>query len=531
MILNLKDISYILPNRETLFSAVSLSIDKSEKASLIGDNGTGKSTLLRIVAGEVVAAGGEISCLSKPYYVPQHSGQYDRLTVAGALGIENKISALAAITAGSTDEHHYATLDDDWDVEQRAVAALAEWGMGGFGLDCPMSRLSGGEKTRVFLAGTGLHKPELILMDEPSNHLDAGAREKLYAFIRESRATLLVVSHDRTLLNLLDRTYVLSSTGVASYGGNYDFYREMRDIESEAAHSEVHEGEKALRKARQTAREAAERKARRDSRGGAKMKKEGVPRIMLKTITDGAAASDKRLRDTHATKLNTISESLRESRGRLPQERDLRIKLGDSGLHSGKMLVESEGIGFAYGSGPALWNPPLSLRIASGGRIAIRGGNGSGKTTLVKLITGKLEPTAGIMRRAEFSSLYIDQEYSVIDPEATVAGFAAAHNRRNLPESAVKTELHRFLFPATTWDKPCYALSGGEKMRLIFCALVIGDSAPDMFILDEPTNNLDIASLEIVSSALRGYGGTLLVISHDARFLQDVGISSYIDLG
>lgn len=531
MILSIKDIAYIHPNRDTLFQGVSLSLAKSEKISLIGANGTGKSTLLRIVAGQLAPSSGEVWHASEPYYLPQHFGQYDHLTIAGALGIEAKIAALAAISAGSVDERHYTALGDDWTIEEQAAEALKAWGLEGFGLDRAMSELSGGEKTRVFLAGAALHRPEIILMDEPSNHLDAKVRERLYSFISESDAAMIVVSHDRRLLNLLDRTYELTAQGITSYGGNYEFYKQQREAERKALADELHEGQKSLRKAQQVAREAAERKNRSDSRGGGKTKKEGVPRIMLKTIKDRASATDKRLKEVHQAKIEGLEASVRESREKIGPERSLQIKLHGSGLHSGKLLVEAEEMNFGYSPERMLWPEPLSLRITSGERIAVQGANGSGKSTLVRIVTGDLEPACGTIRRSDFSSLYIDQEYFLIDNRLTVAEFVERHNRRNLPGSFVRTELHRFLFPAGSWDKPCGVLSGGEKMRLVLCAMMVGDSAPDMFILDEPTNNLDIRSLDILTDALRGYEGTLLAISHDRYFLDEIGVTSYIELG
>ena len=517
------------PDRELLFRGVDLFVGAGEKISIIGGNGTGKSTLLGIMSGALKPAGGELSYEGTVYCVPQHFGQYDGLTVAGALGVEPRIAALRSILAGDVSEANYAALDDDWQVEEHAESALARWGMGDAGLMRRMSEFSGGEKTRIFLAGIELYQPSSVLMDEPTNHLDTAARRLLYETIRLSKASIVVVSHDRALLNLIGTTYELTPTGLVRYGGNYEFYKQQREQELHALQSRIEEKGKALRLARRTATEAMERKNRENARGARKQKGEGVPRIMMDTIRGKAEATTARLKDVHSEKIGGIADELHRKRQQLPPARQLKVDLDDSALHRGKLLIEARDMNFGYGGEP-LWEPPLTFRIESGDRIVVRGDNGSGKTTLMRIILGLLEPLSGIVRRTEFTHLYLDQDYSLIDDEFTVFGQVSQFNGRCLPEHEIKTLLHRFLFPAGTWDKRCSALSGGEKMRLVFCCLLASNGTPDLFVLDEPTNNLDIQSLETVTAALREYRGTVLVISHDDYFIGEIGAGLQIVL-
>lgn len=530
MLLDIHAVCYEHPDREPLFNNVSLSVDRGQKVSLVGDNGSGKSTLLKIAAGVLKPSSGSVSRTAEPFYVPQHFGQYDGFTVARMLGVEAVLDALDAISRGDASESNFAAVGDNWQVEEDALRALSEWDMDHLSLRHPLASLSGGEKTRVLLAGISLHRPELILFDEPTNHLDIHARRRLYDMVERGDRAMVVVSHDRTLLGLMERTCELSAGGIVCYGGDYEFFRESRDREAGARLDEVAEMEKALRKARKTAREAAERKARSDGKGAAKAKKEGVPRIMLKTIADGAAASERRVKGEHDAKIRSLTDEVREARSKLAPERELKIKLAGA-APAGKVLVEVAGLNYAYPDGSELWPRPLDFRICGGDRLALAGGNGSGKTTLLKLILGELTPTSGTLRTAEgIRILYIDQEYSAVDDHLTVFEQAQRFNARNLPEHMVKTELHRFLLPADMWDKPCATLSGGEKMKLLFCCMLLGDSSPDLFILDEPANNLDIGSLEIVSRALRSYEGALIVVSHDEYFLREAGIPEAIIL-
>src|SRR5690606_2501160 len=210
-------------------------------------------------------------------------------------------------------------LNDEWDIEERASYALQEWGMGDFALSYPLSSLSGGQKVKVFLAGISLHQPDLILMDEPSNHLDLSSRNKLYDLIEDSNASMLIVSHDRTLLNLLDMTAELSPKGIQRFGGNYVEFAEQKDVEKNALDQQLQNKEKELRKARDKEREAAERQKKLNVRGKKKQEKAGVARIMMNTLRNKAEGSSAKLKSVHQEKIGGIRQELH----------DLRINLSE----------------------------------------------------------------------------------------------------------------------------------------------------------------------------------------------------------
>ena len=260
MPISIQQISYIHPDKEVLFSDLNFAISKGQKLGLVGNNGCGKSTLLQIIAGQLSPSSGVIVRPDDLYYIPQHFGQYDSLTIAQALQIERKQQALHAILAGDVSNENFTILNDDWNIEERSIAALDLWGLGQFTLSYPMNLLSGGEKTRVFLAGMDIHHPSVILMDEPTNHLDSSGRQRLYDWVEKWRSTLLVVSHDRTLLNLLPEICELEKHQISYYGGNYEFYKEQKTLMQEALQQRIEEKEKALRTARKVARETAERR-------------------------------------------------------------------------------------------------------------------------------------------------------------------------------------------------------------------------------------------------------------------------------
>ena len=531
MCISVQQLCYIHADKEPLFRDISLTVNKGEQVSLVGNNGSGKSTLLRIMEGSLKPSSGEVVCSSKPYYVPQHFGQYDELTVVQALQVEAKIKALHAIIAGDASVENFTILDDDWNIEERSLAALSFWGLEHIRLDQTMNTLSGGEKTKVYLSGIQIHSPEIILMDEPTNHLDTGSRDKLYDFIRSSRATILIVSHDRTLLNLLPYTCELDRSKITLYGGNYDFYKEQKEIALAALQNQLSEKEKELRQAKKIAREALERKNKSSVRGEKAAIKKGIPRIMMGAMKQHAEQSAVKLKDVHDEKMSSLSSSITDIQTALPDMRQMKTDFNSPNLHTGKILVTAKEINFGYHPDqPQLWRAPLSFQLKSGDRLRIEGGNGSGKTTLLKIITGQLQPLKGTLIQANFTYVYLNQEYSIINDRNSILEQAYAFNGRNLPEHEIKIILNRYLFPASEWDKSCRKLSGGEKMRLAFCCLMISNNMPDMFILDEPTNNLDIQSIEIITATIKNYAGTVIAISHDNYFIQEIGVEQSIFL-
>jgi ATPase subunit of ABC transporter with duplicated ATPase domains len=527
--LTLQGVSYTHPNKDTLFTDIHLSVPTGEKVAIVGNNGAGKSTLLKIIAGIFPPASGTIKADGQVYYVPQHYGQYGGLTVAEALHIDKKLKALTAILAGHTAEENFQWLDDDWTIEERCQEALSYWEMEGLDLNQLMDTLSGGQKTRVFLAGIQIHQPAVVLLDEPSNHLDVQSRKRLYDYIANARETLVVVSHDVTLLNLLDTTHELSKKGISSYGGNYDFYAAQKTIEQEALSQDIRNKEKALRKAKETERETMERQQKLDARGRKKQEKAGLPTISLKTFQNSAEKSTAKIKGAHAEKIDNISEELQSLRKELPDADKMKVLFDNSTLHQGKILATAKDANFRYGD-KVVWKTALNFQILSGERIAIKGPNGSGKTTLIKLLLGNIQPVTGSLTRADFNSIYIDQDYSLVNNELTVYQQLEQFNHGALQEHEIKMRLSRFLFDKDDWDKPNRYLSGGEKMRLMLCSLTVSNQPLDVIILDEPTNNLDIQNLHILVHALKDYKGTLLVISHDEYFLQQIGVTRSIDL-
>ena len=527
--LTLQNISYTHQNKDLLFSDINLTVNNHEKTALIGNNGVGKSTLLKIIAGELQPTYGQIIVETEPYYVTQIFGQFNHLNIAQALLIEDKLNALKEILNGNTSEENFNLLNDDWTIEDRCKEALNYWQLDDLDLSQKMETLSGGQKTKVFLAGISIHQSELVLLDEPSNHLDVSGRRLLYDFIQATKGALIVVSHDRKLLNLLDTVCELRKQGIKVYGGNYDFYKEQKQIENNALNQDIQSKEKALRKAKEKERETIERQQKLDTRAQKGLGKAGLPKIVSNTLRNNAERSTAKIASVHSEKIGSISQDLQELRSALPDIDKMKFGFGNSALHKGKILFTAKDINFAYNTQP-LWKDNLNFQITSGERIALKGQNGSGKTTLIKLILGDIEPQTGTIYRADNKAVYIDQDYSLLDNKLKVYEQAQQFNGSSLQEHEIKIRLNRFLFTKDNWDKSCSALSGGERMCLLLCCLTINSKSPDIIIFDEPTNNLDIQNIEILTAAINEYQGTLIVVSHDETFLGQINIERTIEL-
>ncbi|RXK86224.1 ABC-F family ATP-binding cassette domain-containing protein [Filimonas effusa] len=515
----LDDIMYCHDDRTLLFRHLSCSITAGRHVNLIGNNGAGKSVLMQIITGRLQPAAGTVLVSDKPYYLPQQHQGHSRETVAEALNVHNVLNALKAILEGTEDQSCYDILADQWDIEERVSQQLLNWQLPQVGPHTPMQQLSGGEQTRVLLAGIALHQPSIVLLDEPTNHLDKQGRELLYRFMQAYKGTLLVISHDRQLLQLNDSTLALENGKLEWYGGNYTFYKEQREAQLNALEHDIQHQEKELKAARKQAQLAYERRER---QAGRDKDKTGLPKIVANSLRNAAEGSTAKLQLVHTAKMDGINEKLQQQRTLLYRQQLLQLRFPGTHLHKGKILVKASELNYSYANGTPLWQQPLNFQIDSGDRFVIEGSNGSGKTTLLQLMMGKLQPASGELFNAAAEIIYLDQHYSFLDENATVFNQLQQFNSQLMPEHELKSLLHKCQLGKDTWDKKCGQLSGGGKMKVSLCCLLASNKSPDMIILDEPANNLDIASMEVLTAALKTYEGTIILVSHDATLVEEM---------
>jgi ATPase subunit of ABC transporter with duplicated ATPase domains len=522
--LTLDGLSARTPDGRPLFDNLTLAFG-AERTGLVGRNGVGKTTLIRLMLGELAPAAGAVVVRGKVGVLRQALAPPPQASVAEALGMAPALERLARIERGQGSEDDFA--EADWTLPVRLDAAFAEVGLAGLDPDRPAASLSGGQATRAALAALLAGEPDLLLLDEPTNNLDAEARELIADVLGRWKGGAVVVSHDRTLLRRMDRIVELTSLGAKVYGGGYDLYVERKAQESAAAERELDQAERALARVEREAQAAREKKARRDSAGRKFAARGSEPKILLGRQAERAemsGAREGRLADR--LKADAAAE-LEAAEAKVERLRSLAFDLPPSGLPAGRTVLEFDAAAFGYpGARPILEH--LSLRIVGPERLAVVGANGTGKTTLIKLAAGALEPTGGRIVRAAPAAV-LDQHTAMLRADETLV---EAFLRLN--PDATRNDAHaalaRFLFRNAAAEQKVGLLSGGERLRAAMACVLMSRTPPQLLILDEPTNHLDLDSIAAVEAALRGYDGAMLVVSHDPDFLAAIGVEREIVL-
>ncbi|HEY3885056.1 MAG TPA: ATP-binding cassette domain-containing protein [Vicinamibacterales bacterium] len=461
-----------------LFADASLQIDTGERIALIGRNGTGKSTLLKVIAGEIAPDAGTI------WRAP--ALRIARLSQEAAVHTGDR-TARDEIAAGAHLLSHHDP-DEDWRLDQQISTVISRLGIPA---DRRLAELSGGWRRRVFLARALVSQPELLLLDEPTNHLDIDAIRWVQDFVRDFKGSVLFVTHDRAFLSALATRIVELDRGrLTSWPGSYSTY-----LETKAA--------------------ALETEIRATERLDKKLEKEEA--WLRQGVKARRTRNEGRVRDL--MKLRVERASMRGHTG------DVRMSI-DASITTGKVVFEAEDVSKAFGDAAVI--SEYSQRILRGDRVGLIGPNGSGKTTLLRLLVGELEPGEGTIRRGtNLQIAYFDQQREQLDPDSTVADSVNGGNTTvtvNGSPKHVIGYLADFLFPRERALSPVKSLSGGERNRLLLARLFARPA--NVLILDEPTNDLDIETLELLEELVGEFPGTVLLVSHDRVFLDRVVTST-----
>ncbi|TAI61408.1 ABC-F family ATP-binding cassette domain-containing protein [Bradyrhizobium sp. Leo170] len=518
----LDSISVHAPEGRPLFDELTLAIGR-ERTAIVGRNGCGKSTLLRLIAGEVEPAAGSVHRAGSIGMLAQIAD--GRATLAQALGVDGELARLHRLERGD------GTLEDasaaDWTLAARLQTTLVEVGLPALSLDRAVASLSGGERTRVALARLLIQAPDVLLLDEPTNNLDADGREALAQLLGRWQGGIVVASHDRTLLEHVNRIVELTPVGVTIFGGAWPDFAEQRDAARSRAETELERAADALRSAERATQKARERKSRRDKAGRAWRAKGIEDKMFMDREKERAEASAAREGHLAERLIGERADAFEEARARVEIVTPLSIDLPKTTLPSNRELLTFNDVAMAFAARHLFG--PLSFELRGPERVAIGGANGTGKSTLLRLITGAAQPTAGTIHRRTDRIAMLDQHVGLLDP-----GTSILDNLRRLNPELSANEAHaalaRFAFRNRAALQIVDTLSGGERLRAGLACVFARPEPPLLLLLDEPTNHLDLAAIEELESALRDFDGALVVVSHDKAFLQAIGIEREIGL-
>ena len=522
------NLSFSWPDDTPVFQKLSFAVGGG-RTGLVAPNGAGKTTLLALIAGQLEPRSGTVFVDGTLGYLPQSLPMVGGLTVAEVMGIDSSIKALAALEAGHASDAVFADIGNDWDIEDRTRAQLDRLGLDGLELDRRLDTLSGGQIVSLGLAAQLLRRPKVLLLDEPTNNLDLTARRKLNAVIDEFNGCLLLVSHDRELLNRMDRILELEGSDIRSYGGNFADYELALQAERQTAESAIRTAEQQVKREKREMQQARERAARRAGTAARNIKSAGLPKIVAGAMKRSAQESAGKANETHAARLGDARARLDDAERSLREQRAMALELPATSVPPGRTVFHGEGLQIHYGGCAVFAGGGVAIDIRGPERIALTGPNGAGKSTLLRLIGGQFEPEGGVIRRTDGRIAYLSQRLDLLDPAGSVLDNLVTF----APAMAQAQRMHllaRFLFRGPRIHLPVGVLSGGERLRATLACVLFAEPAPQLLLLDEPTNNLDLVSVGQLESALTAYQGAFVVVSHDERFLTEVNVNRWLHL-
>ena len=516
--LSLRHVSHALPDGRILLNDVSHDFAPI-RHGLIGRNGAGKSVLLQLAHGLIGTQSGRIVRHGRIAYVPQEQPRNAGATLADIAGIAPILHALSSIEAGSTRQADFDQADGHWRIRDEWTRMLADAGLPAWEPEHPASIASGGELTRVALAGALMQTPDALLLDEPSNHLDAGARRWLMNQIGTWRGGLIVVSHDRTLLDAMSCIVELDRGTLTAHAGNYAAYRVQRDLlnaahEASLAHAR-NERAATLRAVRQQ-HDALQQRNARDAR---KARGANQAPILLGMKKANAQAHAGRENVRRQDAIAASDDAVKQAAARVDQRASVALALPETTVPHGRRLVHLDHAKPPYPAGA----DGLTLTLSGPFRLAILGPNGCGKSTLLSMLAGDVMAGEGVCD-VRVPTAMLDQRASMIPGDKSLLETLHALGA-TLPEGELRSRLALLGLGPEQVNAPAGTLSGGERIKAALACALWRKTPAQLLLLDEPTNHLDIASVEALEEALREYAGAMVVVSHDGEFLEGIGLT------
>jgi ATPase subunit of ABC transporter with duplicated ATPase domains len=520
--LNLNQLSLVLPAGRRLFSNLNYSFS-AQRTGLVGNNGVGKSLLGAMMAGEVLPTSGAILHTTSIHYMRQVVDPVQQTTVAALAGVEPILRSLKRISNGSIDELDYQIVGHHWDCEQELAFQLEQIGLGHLNSSTPTAQLSGGERQRVMLLGAFNSNHDYLILDEPSNHLDRRQKQELAYRIKASKKGLLLISHDRELLELVDEIIELRADGITSYGGGYSDFAQIKLTQQQALQADLHTERTQAKREHKAMIVQLERQQRRSTQGGRKARECNQAKIVLGAQQERSQHTTGKMLEQQQERRADSLERIASVQSRCAPVIQHLLLPPESTVATGTQVLQLVDLVLPFGS-----CAPLNAIFSGPCRIAVHGDNGSGKSTLLKVIAGEIKSKSG-QALSQLNIAWLDQHAGAEYPDQTPVQCLQSSNP-NMSETEARTRLAQIGIDAQRVQIITGHLSGGEKLKIALLATLCSDPAPQLLLLDEPSNHLDLASITALETMLNQFQGALLVISHDQQFIDALNLTQEIHL-
>ena len=523
-LVSLNQLGFQFANGATLFEDLNLNFDHQPTA-IVGRNGVGKSVLARLIAGQLQPTFGGVIRSVPTHYVAQFFVIAPGQSVAEATGTAPVLSALERLKLGDATADDFDLIGERWDLAERLRHMLDEAGMTDITTTDLTENLSGGQQARIALIGALLSQAQLLVLDEPTNHLDGAGRQWLRSALERWRGGLIVVSHDRQLLEQMQRIIELTPVGASVFSGSFSAFDELRRIHRQAAQAQLDQARTERQRERtrlQREHDTIQRHAAGSRRNAQTANVSGFEQAAMK-----AAARDimGQVKVGHQARKSDMDERVREAYANVQPDDSVLINLPVSVVPGNRRVCTLIDACLPWLSADAP-SSRLDLTIQGPMRIAVSGHNGCGKSTLLKLLAGEWAPVSGeCITHVPFA--FLDQQLKLLDPGTSIVDQLLAQ-QTPLSEGPLRSFLAQLQLDAQRVTRPCASLSGGERLKAALALALWRQTPAQLLLLDEPTNHLDLESVQAFEHALQTFPGAIVVVSHDQAFLRALNPSHYL---
>ena len=524
-LVSLNQLGFQFANGETIFDALDLKFDHTPTA-IVGRNGVGKSVLARLIAGQWLPTSGSVTRTVTTTYVAQTLVAAPGETVAETTGSAAILQALERMNRGRGSVEDFDLIGEQWDLAERLRRLLDDAGLAEVAFTDLTEQLSGGQQARVALIGAFLRQASLLVLDEPTNHLDSSGRQWLKNSLERWHSGLIVVSHDRQLLDGMQRIVELNGVEANDFRGNYSAFREHQRIHRAAAQARLDQARSERQREHVRLRREHDTIQRHAANSRRKAETANIASFEYVAIKGAAREIMGHVRQGHQARKSELDAQVREAYAKVQPADGVLVNLPGSTVPSNRQVCTLIEAGLPWLPRSAATSR-LSLAIRGPMRIAVSGPNGCGKSTLLKVLAGQWAPVDGVAT-THVPFAFIDQQLAQLDDQRSITEQLMMQGA-GLDEGTLRSNLAHLQLDARRATACCASLSGGERLKAALALALWRADPAQLLLLDEPTNHLDLPSVEAFERALQTFPGAIVAVSHDQDFLKTLQPTHFLN--